>query len=311
MDYGRLFSHTWHIVRHNRIVWLIGFVASLGSSGGGIARLLLGVTPGAWPGLSRLPWLLGGGGEVLPDVPVIAWFDQPAALLWGAAGFFLLAVLLWLVVTTAEGALIAAVLGIEAAEPLTLPQAAVQGWRWLGRFIAIDTVLFFPLFLLVLVAMLVVIIALLVLGLAVGQAASSTALVAPVLLAAACLLLLLCLMLPVTVGTLLWRTLAFRDTAICGHGVRASIRHSGQVIRRQAVTVLVLAVLLGGGRYLLSLFLSVLTLPLTAILVINRLPGLLLAFGLGVGLVVAHSLVHAFTATAWTLAYQGMQNDER
>jgi hypothetical protein len=298
MEYGRLFAHTWRLVREHKLLWLLGLVAGLGSSGSGPARLLVGV---AYPGT------LPGWGDLLSaDSASLSLFWPDTAAMAQAAALFFGALLLWLLTTTAEGALIAAVLQAESDERPTMRRAVTQGWRWLGRFIAIDTLLFFPLFLLVLLALLALTGALLVAGLMAAQNRTLSFITMPLLLGAACLLPLFCLLPPLTAGTLLWRTLAFRHTAVCGQGVRATIRHSWQLIRRQAMPVFIFAILLGGGRYLLALGLSALITLFIPLLTTNRTLGVPLAAALGSFTLATHAAAHTFTASAWTVLYRDL-----
>jgi hypothetical protein len=241
-------------------------------------------------------------------------------VVWGVPVLFLVVIGFWLVVTLAEGSLISAVLDLEGGRPVTLVRALARGVGLLVRFIAIDTVVFFPLFLLLLLLMILAIAWLLGavwLSLRDGTVASLTGFL---LLGVICLLPLLCLMLPLTFLTVIYRTLAFRHAAVVGTGIRTSIRQTWHVIRRNVGTLLVLVILLWGLQYLLNLGLNLFIVPSTIGAVVPSLAvfnndGMLaagrlapIAIGLLAGLLVIwlQALAHAFTATVWTLAYEEM-----
>lgn len=128
-----------------------------------------------------------------------------------------------------------------------------------------------------------------------------------------CVLGLGCCIPPLTLVLIWYRTLAFRDAAILGHGVREAMQHTRQVIRQRWGELLALTVILVGLSYILNWLLGFLTLPVLALTAVPLTAGSsslagILATGLNVllSLLVAllKGVVHAFTAVAWTLAYR-------
>ena len=316
MDYGRVFTNAWHITWQHRFLWLLGFILGLGGHIGRLARILIG---------SDLPRRLDN---------LEQWLTQPDALLtladlplerlgiaasWLIFGSFVVLIGGWLVVTLAEGAIIGAALGLEQGQRVTLPQALKMGWGFLARFIAIDTIVYFPAFLVMLVAMILMLLVLVAMAFLAADNVSTTALASPLLIIVFCVLPLLCLLLPLGYGIAAFRALAFRDTAVCGTGVRAVVRHTWEILRQHFWAIFLLAIIVGGLQYLLNAAISILTIPIFALIAapglltlingttpITAVTLLILFFTLLVEslIVLVQSVVHAYTATVWTLAYQ-------
>jgi hypothetical protein len=130
-----------------------------------------------------------------------------------------------------------------------------------------------------------------------------------------CVLSLGCCIPPLSIAIIWYRTLAFRDAAVLGHGVREAMQHTRQVIKAHLGELIALTAFLYGLGYLLSWAFGFLSLPVLALTAVPLATGMdsasgLLAGGLNllITLVVAllKGLVHAFTAVAWTLAYRQM-----
>lgn len=258
-----------------------------------------------------IPELLSPGLGTFPDGSV-AW------LVGVVVGFFALSLILWLIVTVAEGAQIGVVFNLQSGRRLSMRRALDLGWRYLGRFVGVDTIVFFPLFLLALSFMLLVVVS--VVGATAVYLSAERAGQPLQLLAtgAICLLPLLLLFIFAGVLTPLFRTLAFREVVVEAAGVRQSIRQAWQIMRRHLGTLLLLAALLWGVRYLSGLLLALVSVPLVSAVSIPLLlnvgegAGSLLFVRLVVQLafavmvvftVIVHSLLSAFTNTVWTLAY--------
>ena len=296
MDYGRLFTRSGHLVWRHKFLWLFGLIAGLGSVASTVFRLAY---------LPKITQLANG--------PLWAVFDSLAAaeleqfltwLLSATAVLFLIATVYWLAATIAQGAIIGAVIDLEAERPSSFRLAVRQGVSYLGRFIAIDALVFFPLFLLLLLLLLLLMGGMLgftYLSLQRGGVEAATAVFT---LGLACLLPLLCLLFPVGLLSSVFRTLAFRDTAVYQTGARASIRHTWQVIRRQWGHVLILLALLWGIQYLPGLLLSLLTTGLGAVTAVSPALTGWLGWVVGLGTAVPLAILHAYIAIVWTLAYQ-------
>lgn len=250
---------------------------------------------------------------------VIGQFFNVPVLIGGIVWLFLVGIIFWLLLVLAEAAIIAATLGIVGEKPLSVGGSLASGRRFLGRFVAIDALLFFPWFLLALAAM--VVLALTVTStavLAVNQS-STTSLFSALGLGLSCATLLACLLIPVSFVTLRFRTMAYRDAIIndatpgSEKTIRQTVRHTWQVARRNPAEVFILIAILWGLQYVFNLLLGVINLPLglaTAVpAFLNASGGAGTAVSLLVGLVTAvllaipQALLFVYVAVAWTLAY--------
>lgn len=296
-------------------LWLLGFIAGLGSLGVDIARTRL---------ISGITRQNGGLADWLsqPENTFERLFPSPERigiwLIWGTVVLFLVATVVWLMATWAEASIITSVLRIEAGESLSMRRSFAMGRKLLGRFIAIDAIVFLPLFLLLLLLMLGGMVALVavVAFLVEGGSVDSSSLVAAV--SALCLIPVFCLLFPLSVATTSYRTLAFREAAIRAFPVRASLRHSWRVVRTHLGTVIIWTALLWGVRYLFGLVTGAINAAMVAvmsgatILTLAETTDLgsplnMLAQGLPYLMIpltaLGRAILFAFTAAAWTLIY--------
>lgn len=303
MDFAKLFQQAGRLVWQHKAWWLLGALLSSGTIITTALRLWLPTAvPPAWRDVDAWLDVVEGRPLPAPDLTQLGW--NLTAL---AVAAVLLTLLIWLLATMAEGALITAVLHPDRPLRVSLR----RGIALLGRFIAIDALVFLPWFLLALAAMLLLLLATLGAAAATFQGSGETA-VALLTLGWLCSLPLACLLIPVGYASLLYRQLAFRDAALTGHGVRAATRHTWHVVRANLGPVILLALLVWG----------VTTLPLTAV---NGLTWPLLTLSLGTGtavqlvafigrlflfllIVALAAILHALAAAVWTLAYAEMLN---
>jgi hypothetical protein len=294
MDYGRLFVRAWQITWRRKLLWPLGFILALG----GVVTAVLRFT--YFPQFTQyLNSPLDGAAldSFITNQPNLTW------LLGGTAVFLILSLVFWLVWAVAQGGIITAALAEEAGKPVSWRRALEGGTTLLGRFIVIDAIVFFPLFLLLLVLMLTATGLLLAFTWQMMQSGSMETAVLWVVGGMACLLPLSCLLLPLGMATSVFRTLAFRETALQPQKVRTSIRQTWQVIKRNWGAVLVVWALLWGMQTLLNLLLSGLSLPLGGVTAAAPVLGRWLGWLVGVGTAVPLTLWHTYTAVLWTLAY--------
>jgi hypothetical protein len=108
MDYGKVLGRAWEITWRWKILWILGFLASLGSGGGG------GGSPNAYTGSGEdfnIDQWTGGGwpvGEFLPAVSGII-----GIIIVVVCVLFIIAIALWVVSVIARGGLIAGVQQVE------------------------------------------------------------------------------------------------------------------------------------------------------------------------------------------------------
>lgn len=307
MDYNALFGRAARLLWRHKFIWFLGVALGINNllfslgwvmAKGSLSPLLL-----AMQGDSSTPFANGA----MPTMPFESLTPEKL-FLYGAAGLtavFIWTILFWIIVTIAEGALIAVVRDDEQGHPVQMGASLRAGWRWLARFAAVDALVFLPWFLLALVLMVIVAA---VLIFAIASLTSSTVEMEQVFTTAGGGLL--CIIPAVAVMALLgrltvwYRQLAFRDAALLDHGVKTAVNHPIRLIKANmgaliAMTALLwgLSSVIGGAISLISaasfVFLHngawpFVLLDLTAVLLATLLTGILVAF---------QSIV-------WSLAYQ-------
>jgi hypothetical protein len=304
MDYGATIRRGWDITWNNRYLWILGFLAALGS-GNGIANYSTNSND---------------FGQLSPE--------QMAAISAGLVGLacvgFIVGILLWLVSLAARGGLIAAVAGVDRGEQFTFRQAFSLGWAKVWRLAGMTILLFG-----------VIILGLIVLGIffalsggtlaalfGMGDGNNEGILAAGVGILALCFISLCCLLIPLFIALNFIYAFALRGAVLRDLSATDSIRHGWQVVRENLGPIVVLAILFG----LLSLLVSAVT---AAILIplglLSAVPLILsggevtffqgLSAGLGILLgVVVFALVSAVVTTwqsaTFTLAYQQFTGKE-
>jgi hypothetical protein len=307
MDYGKLLSRTWNIVWNNKFMFVLGFLAALGGSGGG----------------SNFNYRLDSG-SIPPNIEqnIERFLAQYGGLLIGLGCLALiLAIVFWLVRLAAQAALIDAAPRLEAGEKMTLGAAFSSGTARLGRFIGLYLLLYGPFVLLGIVS--------LVAFAATAGAAVLAALASPEVnvealivtagLAATCMGLLACLMTPFLLVVTLIYPFAQRGAVLKNLGVTASIGHGWQVVKNNIGEILLLGLLFIILGFVVSAIAAVVLLPVAFLAagpaLLNVMTGgafgiaqavSLLIGGLCLGFVGAavNSVLVAFRSTAVTLAYQ-------
>ncbi|MCB8944831.1 MAG: hypothetical protein H6658_13870 [Ardenticatenaceae bacterium] len=322
MDYGRSLTTAWHITWQHKSLWFFGFLAGINALSSSLLRLTFG------PNLFRAASL---DPEQLLNNPDLLYgeIDQLLRLVapWLVGGTILLVALslaAWLIILLAHGAIIGTAVHHQTTHPLTFRHALRQGWHLLGRFIAIDTLVYFPLFLILLFILLIFGGTLISTILSATQPNATTAsFTTPLLLGCLCLLPLFCLTLPVGILTAAYRALAFRDTAVFHHGVRQTVRHTWAILKANIADILILGLLLWGLQYIIEWGLRLLTLPVYAL---TTAPGLLallrhttpltattflsqfISVFIEAIILLIRAVIYTFTAVTWTIAYKEISN---
>jgi hypothetical protein len=238
-------------------------------------------------------------------------------------------VLVWLLALAAEAGLIAATLASQnllgfpttavsqhTSRPITLRQTIRWGQQWLGRFLAIDLIVFFPWFLIALIMFAIfLVLAFVLAGFASKEVAAGTIL-ATTGVGLTCLLGLALLLLPVGMASFWFRLLAFREAILHKLAAKTAVRQTWQRIKQNLGDIFALILILWGGQTLLLNMLNFVTSPLLtwlAQLTVSDTITLQMAAWLAVVLVtlllwLLRGLVTAVVAIAWTLAYQDLQS---
>ena len=300
MDYGRLLVQSWQLTWRHKLLWPLGFVLAMGSVATAVLRFTY------FPQLSQyLDDAIGSADSVGSTLDSFIGSEQYWTwLLGGTAVFLILSLAFWLVWAVAQGAIISVTLDAEAGQPISWQRALNGGTALLGRFIAIDAIVFFPLFLLLLLLMLLATGLLLAFTWQMMQTGSVGSAALWLVVGLACLLPLSCFLLPLGVLTSVFRTLAFRETAVQPQKVRATIRQTWQVVRQQWGAILVVWALVWGIQTVLNLLLSGLAIPLGGITVVSPAVGRWLGWFVGIATAVPLTLWHTYTAVLWTIVYQ-------
>ncbi|MBX3061007.1 MAG: hypothetical protein KF770_31500, partial [Anaerolineae bacterium] len=253
IDIGGLFSQSLTLLWRRKFLWLLGLLMGINGLVVGLARpFLRTAVPAQW--LSPEHWLeMVQSGRFLLPAMNLTTAELWRYVLWGSLALFVYVVLFWVIVTVAEGAIIGAVTEEGEARPSHLGRSVRLGINYLPRFAAIDAAVFLPVFLLLLLMMAVALVDTAVIAYLTLQTQTETSTVITIYaLGWLCVLALGCCIPPLTFVLIWYRTLAFRDAAILGHGVRESLRHTRQVIRQHFGELLALAVLLYGLSYVLG-----------------------------------------------------------
>lgn len=299
MDFGEILAAAWWQTWRQRWLWLLGLLLALPTITAVALRL--------WLLDGVVQRLLAGAWQTVDPVAVLAAVNE-RLLPWGIAAFALL-LLLWVLGTIAEAGVIVGVSADGGQRPFPATTALRHGARWLGRFIAIDTVLFLPWFVLALAVLVVVFSSLAGSALLAANDAAWQTLLGTLGTGLACLLPLLCLLPPLSIVTFVLRRLALRAAVQQQAGVGAAIRLAWQQLRARWLDVAILAALLWGFGYFLGMVLQGVELGVVATDVATSVPfpplaqlfirllGLLL-------LALPLALSRAWTAVAWTLAWQ-------
>lgn len=309
MNYDFLFRQAGRITWRHKFLWLLGLLAMAGNIAGSLA--MRRVSGGNWAAVLT-PEALNRFDE---------WF-QVGPLVAGLLLLFLAGIGVWLATAVAEGGLIVAAARSQAGQPVALRQSWSAGVGLLVRFILIDTLIFLPLFFVLLALLLLPNIFLIGAVLAVAEGLAVETLLAPTLALLMILFLLSLLAVPVTVLTLLFRQLAFRSAALRQLKTREAVAHAWQILRANWLSVLILLCIGWALRSLLGGFMLVLTLPSlllmdgAGLLPAASLPGWLqwagnLLFLLAeIARAAGHALLHVFISVLWTTAFLSWIKDE-
>ncbi len=301
MDYMGTIRRGWDIAWNNRWLWLLGFLAALGSGAMSTSNFNVNSNDlgGASGGISpQLGAALAGGVLLLVCV------------------FFILGILLWLVSLAARGGLITAVSDLDKGQRSSFGQAFRQGWRKVLPLAGM-TILLFAVLIILIIILAVVFAGTIAGAIAAGSSGDNQGIAAIVGSLGIAVLCLLCLMLPLGIVLSLIYPFAYRGMMLRGLGVMDAIRHGWRVLRDNLGEVLLLgliffvinlvigliigaivaAVGIGGGLFSLMLTNGEIT------------TGQMVAAGLGllaVTLIAAaiNAVITAWRSATFTLAYE-------
>lgn len=310
MEMSSLFGQAWRLTWNHKILWLLGFVTGL-----------TGTAPNLF---IRIP-----GRRILDSATRIDLLDRLASsseqplwilpLIGGTIALLVIGILLWLLAVIAEAGVIQSVAWQSDGQSISFGRTWKAGTRYLGRLISIDTIIFFPVFVILLLGLLLAsgsLFGAIIYGSTAGNNLSDVFKFIGV--AGGGILALLCLVIPVALATFLLRLLAFRSAIIEGKSARDSIRRAWEIARNFPANILALAIMLMVIRYLISLpgsliDMSAMTVSLGGVFTTNlemswlaSLESLLFNFGFLVQLLTLFigAVLNVFILVAWTLAYR-------
>jgi hypothetical protein len=302
MEYGRVLRRAWEITRRWKVLWVLGFLASLGSGGTG------GGGQGAGYRMDSTdlsPWF---GGRGWPEV----WAAIGGLILALACLGLLIAIALWALSVIGRGGLIAGVQQVEEEGATTLGEAWRVGVRRFWTLFGIAVLASLPAILLALVlaAGLAVAIAGSVQGFQFSEAAGAFGVAG----AAVCGLSFCCLLIPLILVLDQIRTYAERAAVLEGLGWIDAFKRGWQVLRDHlgptvVFWLIMLAIGLVFGLVVAGGLLAI-AMPFVPLLR-NVDPGLWLLAPACIGglllllvLALLRSIVETFTSATWTLVYR-------
>lgn len=299
MDYGQLLSKSFALWRRQRTLWSLGILAAVGNEA---LAAVVQVTVGEPAELINADSV-----QILTTIETrltdTSWLTSAVII------FFFALLFIWLISTIAEGGLITAA-GTQPERPLSFTAGLQAGWRLLWRFILVDTVLFFPVFLVALAILLVTFGTFISIALQFEEGGPPPVRAFTGMMA--CVVPLACLLLPVALLTFLSRIIAFRAAALNDLKTRPTLHHTWQIFRKQFVHIVIIAIIVVAIRTAVGLIRSFVLIPIGLLTASFTSDAILITAELvtfTISLLIA-GLLHAYTSTLWTRFYQALPLSE-
>ena len=252
MDYGDVFSRAWRICWNNKYIFVLGFLAALGSGARSRPNFNYSFTgnelpPGAFQNFERFLALAGPVFALLLCVGLI------------------LAVVFWLIRLVAQAGLISSAARIDRGEKSSFGQAFSSGTSFLPRFLGLNILIYLPFWIL---GAVFVGIGIFGFGAAIASAISGQggdqlgALPAGFAILALCGLALFCLLVPVFVVASVVYAFAQRGIVLQDMGVTQSLGHGWRFVRDHVGDVILLIVFLVVLSILVGVVVAAILFPL-------------------------------------------------
>lgn len=321
MDYGNILRRSWTIVWHNKFMFLLGFLAALGSGGSGgsggnsnfnvssseLENNDFNLPPGIVENLERY------------------WQELAGLFVAFLCLLIIIGLIFWLLSLVGQAGLINSASRIDGGEKVTFSQAFTHGVSKLGSMVGLNLILYGPFILI-----------------GIATFAVAAALVGPSLIAEfsgnpgsfndvtgalggffLCFAVLACLLVPLGILVNIIYPFAARGLILQGLGAMESVRHGWKVLRQNVGDILILIVIfivLGIGFGIVA---AIILVPLGLLLlgptIITMISGssigvvnilLLIVGGIVLGTVAAliNSIMIAYRSTVVTLAYEEFLN---
>ncbi len=299
MNYGDTLRRSWQLTWNNKWLWLLGFLAALGSGGGAASSSNTSTTTSTTPSTISPEMMAGLTG---------------VALLLCCVGV-VIGILLWLVSLASKGGLITSVVELDRGQPSSFGRAFRQGWRKLLPLVGM-TILLFAVVIILVIVLGIGFAGTLAAAIGAGTAMDSNALAGVLGTAGFVFLCLLCLLIPLTIVLNLIYAFAYRGIMLRDMPVMDSIRHGWQVVRGHIGEIVLLGLLFFVVNIVISLvagaimglvglstgmFGLVMGAEMTTTQVVGAIVGMLAAFII-FGIVSA--IFTAWRSATFTLAYQ-------
>ncbi len=301
MDFGKVLSRAWEITWRWKVLWIFGFLASLGQGWGG---------GGSSYSFDSQDFNAESWGQGIPEA---FWAAMGGVVLALICALFVLAIIIWIVSIIARGALIAGVAQVEDEEQTSFRRAWDVGFRRFWTLFGLSVLAALPILILVLAGMV-----LFGLGIAGGiglmdvQEAAGIGTIVTVSLLFGCFLCCGLVVLGIVLEQI--RVYGERAAILEGLGWIDAFKRGWQVIRDNLGPTIVLWVIF----VVLELIIAAISIGLTLLLVAPSLVLMgvtegeawsfvpLLCGGL-LGLVIfalVRSVVTAFVSASWTLTFR-------
>lgn len=304
MDYGKLLSRAWNIVWNHKFLFILGFLAALGSGGEGPQYSYRATQP-----------FSSGGGSGQPLREVARFLDQFGGLLLGLLGLaLLLGLCVWLLGLIAEAGMIASVDEIDAGGSAGLGHGFRAGISHLSRMIGMSIILYGPVWLIGALSFLA---GLVTFGAVIRE--QSSAPLRGVAILAACLLPLVCLAGIYSLAMMFIFPFAQRSIVLKKLGPMAGIRDGWGVLRAHLGDIVLLALLFMVLGFFVGVVAGLVVLPLSLVTLLPAISEIVRTGTITSGQIVLSfvtflaaallsaliaSVLRALRSAAFTLAYK-------
>ena len=310
MDFGELLTRSWRVVWHNKFMFILGFLASLGAAGS-----------------YRTGNFTYSFDEVPTDVGLqlekFLTLYLPAISALICIGL-LVTLALWLLRLTTQAGLISAVSRLDNGEKVSFGDAFTTGLSKLGTLLGINVILYGPFFLigLVMAGVTIGLVAAAAVGETVGNIEDLIPVITSMGIFLACIGLILCAMLPIMLLVTIVYPFIQRAAVLDDLGVTDSIRQGWNTVRHNAADVILLVIFFFVLGLIYSGIVFAITLPLAAIALLPVVISVVVGASFGVGeifllacggliiaviIAVLNAVLVAFRSAVVTLAYQDFQ----
>ncbi len=319
MDYGNLLQRSWNIVWNNKFMFVLGFLAALGSGGSG----------GGNSGGSNFNF--SGSADDF-DVPVEMletleqyWVQFGAVIIGLTLLGIVLSIVFWLVRLVAQAGLISSAARIDAGEKVSFGDAFGVGTEMIGKMLGLNILMYGPFFLfgLIMFGVGAAIFAPIVMAEFSGNSAQAVEDFGSLGIFGLCAGVLACLAVPLSLFVSVIYPFAQRGVVLKEMGTVESVRHGFQVVRENAGDVILLIVLFLVLGFVFGIIMAIVLIPFAFLAMgpafLSLIAGegfeaidfaLMAGGAVCLGLVGAavNSIMIAFRSTTVTLAYQEFTN---